>query len=239
MASWCVVWLLSIAAPQEGPEVGRPAAESRVSQPASPQTSKTSEVSETSEVSAKVSQKPRSGRELSDAVQAALRRWARPSDARADQAAREFLTLFDELGKDRDLGPVSREALQVKVRARLAQLADQISKRIPREKRVPTLAAPPGQENLAQLGGFGGQGGAGIGEASAMGTAARGGWTPDDAELLVDLIHRTIAPTTWDVNGGHGTIQYWRPGRALVIRQTTEVHDDIADFLRQLERAGR
>jgi general secretion pathway protein D len=55
----------------------------------------------------------------------------------------------------------------------------------------------------------------------------------------VELIQRTIAPSTWDVNGGPGTIRYWRPGMALVIRQTSEVHDDVADFLKQLDRTTR
>ena len=104
----------------------------------------------------------------------------------------------------------------------------------------PTLSGPPGGDHLAQMGGFGGRGGAAVGGSAAMGTAARGGgWTADDAEQLVELIHRTIAPSTWDVNGGHGTIYYWRPGLASVIRQTSEVHGDVSDLLEQLDRMGR
>jgi len=229
MSPWCIVWLLATAAPQGSGEIERPAIDSHgVSQPRSGAL--------------------RSGRELSDAVQAALRRWARPSDAVADQAAREFLVLYNELGQDRSLGPAVREPLRVKVRGRLAQLADQISKRAAREKREAkpeprqTLSVPPGKDHLAQMGGFGGGGaGAGIGGASGAGAAVRGwGGSPaDNADQLVDLIHRTIAPSTWDVNGGPGTIYYWRPGRALVIRQTSEVHGDVADLLEQLDRMGR
>ena len=55
----------------------------------------------------------------------------------------------------------------------------------------------------------------------------------------MELIQRTIAPASWDVNGGPGTIQYWRPGRALVVRQTDEMHERIGDVLKQLDRAGR
>ena len=240
MSSWCIVWLLATAAPQGSGDVERSATDSLVPQ--------TSEVSKTSEVLGSGPGTLRSGRELSDAVQAALRRWVRPSDAVADQAAREFLVLYNELGQDRSLGSAVRESLRVKVRGRLAQLADQISKRVAREKREtkpesrPTLSVPPGQDHLAQMGGFGGGlAGAAAGGSSAAGTGVRawGGSPADNGEQLVDLIRRTIAPSTWDVNGGPGTMYYWRPGRALVIRQTSEVHEDIADLLGQLERMSR
>ena len=71
---------------------------------------------------------------------------------------------------------------------------------------------------------------------------ARGGAAmrmPDHGEQLVELIQTVIRPETWDVNGGTGTIYYWYPGRALVIRQMDEVHEEIADVLGQLRRAGR
>jgi hypothetical protein len=240
MSLWYIVWLLAAAAPQGSGDVERPATVSHVAQ--------TSEVSKTSEVFGSSPGTLRSGRELSDAVQAALRRWVRPTDAVADQAAREFLVLYNELGQDRGLGPAVRESLRVKVRGRLARLADQISKRVARERREakpeprPTLSVPPGKDHLAQIGGFGGGlAGAGIGGPAAAGTgaAAWGGLPADNGEQLVDLIRRTIAPSTWDVNGGPGTIYYWRPGRALVIRQTSEVHEDVADLLQQLERMSR
>jgi hypothetical protein len=66
-----------------------------------------------------------------------------------------------------------------------------------------------------------------------------GQFTGDYGPQLVDLIQRTIAPQTWDVNGGLGTIYYWRPGRALVVRQTDDVHDQIGGLLQQMGRMGR
>ncbi len=62
---------------------------------------------------------------------------------------------------------------------------------------------------------------------------------PDYGQDLVDLIQRTIAPTTWDVNGGQGSIYYWSHGRALIIRQTDEVHEQIGGVLEQLGRMNR
>ena len=61
---------------------------------------------------------------------------------------------------------------------------------------------------------------------------------PDYGQELVELIQTVIRPETWDVNGGPGTIYYWYPGRALVIRQMGEVHEEIGGALDQLRRAG-
>jgi hypothetical protein len=75
----------------------------------------------------------------------------------------------------------------------------------------------------------------GVGFGLGMGSPAQ-----DDAgPVLVDLIQKTIAPGHWAPQGGPGTIYYWRPGRALIIRASQEAHEQIGDLLRQLERAGR
>ncbi|MEX0718462.1 MAG: hypothetical protein WD066_17850 [Planctomycetaceae bacterium] len=66
---------------------------------------------------------------------------------------------------------------------------------------------------------------------------AGGAAVPPAASELIDLIETTVAPDTWAVNGGQGTISYWRPGMALVIRQTGEVHHQIGGTLGQLRRA--
>ncbi len=42
------------------------------------------------------------------------------------------------------------------------------------------------------------------------------------------------APESWNVNGGRGTITYWEPGLALVVRQTDDVHEQIGGVLRVL-----
>ena len=199
---------------------------------------------------------PLAGKELSVAVRAALRRWARPSDSQADQAAREFLALYRQLQEDRQLGPATRADLRQTVRARLAHLADQIARRVAREQREATgpqtaksVKTPADRDdNLAQRGGpmaagpgFGGMGFGrpGLAGPGFPGGAAGPGQNADYGLQLVDLIQRTIAPSTWDVNGGLGSIYYFRPLRALVVRQTDEVHGRIGDALQQLERAGR
>lgn len=65
--------------------------------------------------------------------------------------------------------------------------------------------------------------------------AGRGGQAQmDHGDDLVELIQTTIAPESWDVNGGPGTIYYFRGLRVLVIRQTSEVHGQVGDVVGQL-----
>jgi hypothetical protein len=61
---------------------------------------------------------------------------------------------------------------------------------------------------------------------------------PDYGPALVELIQRTIAPGFWDVNGGPGTIVYYAPLRALVVRATGEIHGNLRGALGGLRRAG-
>ena len=201
----------------------------------------------------------RTGAELREAVHQALPRWARPSDKEADLAARELLVLYQELQHDDQLARSQREQLRTKVRSRLLKLAEQISKRVAIERRLAKAKRPESVEAaagtddvLAQWGGAGrrgvggGFGGPGMGGGMMGGPMMGGpfgggrfGGNDDYGEQLVELIQQTIAPTTWDVNGGPGSIYYWRPGRSIVVRQMGDVHDQIGDVLQQLGRVGR
>jgi len=60
---------------------------------------------------------------------------------------------------------------------------------------------------------------------------------PEYGWELVELIEQVVSPHTWARNGGKGQIWYWAPGRALVVRQTEDVHQQIEDLLNQLRRA--
>jgi len=65
-----------------------------------------------------------------------------------------------------------------------------------------------------------------------------GGANEDHGEELVELIQTVIAPQSWDVAGGPGSIYYWKQLHVLVVRQTSEVHGEMGDVLGQLRRAG-
>ena len=58
-----------------------------------------------------------------------------------------------------------------------------------------------------------------------------------DFQPLIEDITSTIAPTTWDDVGGPGGIRGFANSAAIVISQTTAVHEEIADFLQALREA--
>jgi len=53
---------------------------------------------------------------------------------------------------------------------------------------------------------------------------------------LIDLITNTIQPTTWDAQGGPGAVRQFDTSLSLVVSQTQEVHEEIANLLAQLRR---
>lgn len=186
---------------------------------------------------------PRSGAELREAIKAALPSWARVKDDKADAAAREFLLLYGDLAADKKLARTERDYLMAKVRVRLEGLSRQITRRIAKEEKTAgTASAKPESVKLPEgkVDLFAQQ--QGIGNVAAgmrdVGFGQQGMGPADNGQQLVDLIQQVIAPTSWEVNGGPGTIYYWRPVHAMVVRQTDEVHENIADLLQQLRRAN-
>jgi hypothetical protein len=190
---------------------------------------------------------PRTGEKLRAATRAAMRRWARASYDQADAAAREFITIHGELEADTQLARSQREYFLGRVRSRLMRLSDQITVRIAHQKRLAKSGrsksggasekkaegTTPPKPTAASPGNY-------VPEVSSGGAFGGGAMQPaDNGQQLVDLIQTVIRPDTWDINGGPGSIYYWRPGRALVIRQMGDVHDDIGGVLGQLRRAGQ
>ncbi len=91
-------------------------------------------------------------------------------------------------------------------------------------------------------GGMGGMNGMGNGVNSGsgqnipFGPGGMGGGVQPDFDSLIELITGTIAPTTWSEVGGAGAIKQFATNLSLVISQTQEVHEEIADLLEQLRR---
>jgi hypothetical protein len=90
-----------------------------------------------------------------------------------------------------------------------------------------------------------GQGGAGFGagapgqNGNQVGGGGAGGLEQAaqvNGDALVDLIQKTIAPESWDINGGPGSIVYYGNFRALVVRQSEEGHSDVSNLLKVLGR---
>lgn len=70
----------------------------------------------------------------------------------------------------------------------------------------------------------------------AGGPGGMGGAAMADFDSLIDLITSTIQPTTWDEVGGPGSIAPFETNLSLVVSQTQEVHEELADLLDQLRR---
>jgi hypothetical protein len=60
---------------------------------------------------------------------------------------------------------------------------------------------------------------------------------PEDT--LINLITESIAPTTWCDSGGSGTIDYFAVGKSLVVNQTPDVQEQIAELLGALRRSSK
>ncbi len=69
-----------------------------------------------------------------------------------------------------------------------------------------------------------------------QGPGGLGGAAAADFDSLIELITTTVAPDTWDEVGGPGSISSFETNLSLVVSQTQEVHEQIADLLEQLRR---
>lgn len=63
-----------------------------------------------------------------------------------------------------------------------------------------------------------------------------GGGVQPDFDQLIELITTTVEPESWEELGGPGSIAPFSTNLSLVVSQTQEVHDRLADLLAQLRR---
>ena len=90
--------------------------------------------------------------------------------------------------------------------------------------------------SLAQLQGRGGPPASGSMPMIPFGPPAVGGGQAD-FQSLIDLIQNTVGgPGAWADGGGNGAIRPFDTNLSLVVSQTQEVHEEIADLLEQLRR---
>lgn len=188
--------------------------------------------------------------EISEEMREALRTEATAKSVAARvMAIHALAALYVELMEDPRLGESDTlERYRVKIRARLLKIREELLVRIQRERSHPGSLSPHTHDSssaawesmrsttellaLSEVG-FGGAGslltywGPGHGVGAWGGAPWRGDFGPD----LAELIRRTISPEFWDVNGGPGTIVYYRQWFALVVRATAEVHHRIGGVL--------
>src|SRR5690606_32407768 len=87
-------------------------------------------------------------------------------------------------------------------------------------------AATPGTSPLA-LAQMGQSGivptfGSGSAQPLGLGPGGPGGGTQADFEPLIELIEKTIEPTSWDAQGGTGSLEGFPTNLSLVVSQTQE-----------------
>lgn len=201
----------------------------------------------------------RTAKKLREAVRDALRDSARASQPDYEEIAPRLLDLFRELDSTAELPRAEKRSLRSSLRTRLLQIEDVLARRLVRAEEEakskrnsqasghssnpetfepsfpnrPKTGTPPTVVTLAQRGApAGGQAGGanGGGQSGGQTGVINRGWN------LVALIRNTVAPETWDVNGGNGSIYFYRPLNVIVVRQTQAVHDELGEVLGQVRR---
>ncbi len=244
MSGWILFLGLTVAAPPAEASPSAPTPPASVS--SSPVTDQGADQDKSRSPSKDLSSEQlrrRTGRKLLAAVRESLARLVDPKNEQLEAAVEELLYVYQELREDSEMAGSQREYYSKKVAYRLEQLSLELKKRIARNKRLGKSKPPERVRGHGEVAENLGQQAAPAGGApmtpNGSGMVGRRRAPNDDyGQQLVDLIQKTIAPSTWDVHGGLGVIYYWRPGRALVVRQTGEVHEQMGDALDQLRRAG-
>jgi hypothetical protein len=123
-----------------------------------------------------------------------------------------LVSLYKRVSSDTELSASTRQSLRSALRTRLERWQAALA----RTRKVPNAIfaqqAPP------------------VGIAQPQPTQGVDTLGPD----LVKLIEETIHPTSWDTLGGPGVIRFWGPANVLVVRQTTDVHEDLEKLLGDL-----
>jgi general secretion pathway protein D len=85
-------------------------------------------------------------------------------------------------------------------------------------------------------GGFGNGPVSGVQQPMQFGPGGMGGGAQADFDSLIELIQSTVQPNTWKANGGQGDVAPFETNLTLVVSNTQEVHEQLADLLQQLRR---
>jgi len=67
-------------------------------------------------------------------------------------------------------------------------------------------------------------------------TAKKGKSHTTMEDRLIRQIEHAVQPASWDKNGGRGTLQYFAPTMSLVVSQTPQIQEQIANLLSRLRK---
>lgn len=194
---------------------------------------------------------PRRYHEIENNMSQALRAEAQAKTPEAQAAAvRKMCDLYGELTADPRLEASDvLKSYRAKLWSRMTRIKRELEQRLARQsggtssRMVSEAETQAIQDTAASLASQMSYSSYTLGGPSYVlahsGAAFGGGAVNDHAQELIDLIQRTISPQSWDVNGGQGSMFYFRPLMALVVRATSEVHGDVGGLLEALRRAGQ
>jgi hypothetical protein len=183
-------------------------------------------------------QSPRSAEELRSAYREALQQTTprqRPDYATVIPQA---VQLYAELAAAEGLSHAERSKLRGRLKVRLEEVRDRLLRNeIARDRaaarvRYRARAAVDARARPAEAGHY--EHYERVRGSSA--TSLAGPLDARQARRLIDLIQNTIAPESWEINGGRGSIRYYDLYQALVVRQTGEVHHQLNAGLGQLRK---
>jgi hypothetical protein len=148
----------------------------------------------------------------------------------------KLVGIYGEITRDPRLSTSdSLNGYRVKLRSRLVKVQKRLERELGSQRKTDagagrSLAASSG----ASSSGASSSGSSNSGKSPQAGAA--GGAAFDSGLALVELIQRTISPEFWDVNGGPGTIVYYRQWHALVVRATPQIHRRIGGAVRGVRK---
>lgn len=168
-------------------------------------------------------------------VSALLGEHAGADGADRHELSRRLVALYNSM-QQVELSARDRRMLSSKLENRLLRARQEIldAQEAAVARQPANVDGKPGEGELA-ANGILGQFGNFIGQQVG---GPRNNQVNDEGEELVELIEKTIAPESWDVNGGAGTIVYWGNLKVLVVRNTRDVHGQLQDLGDALRKAG-
>ena len=167
---------------------------------------------------------PREPAELRQAYRDVMQQSARRAQQDYAAVVPQMTGLYVELAAADAFSHAERSRLRGCLKVRLEEIRDRLAIEDRQQRGRARVAATAGRDRSAN--------GAGDRPLPAIG----GPLDEPNARTLIELIQSTIAPESWQVNGGQGSIRYYSLYHALVVRQTAEVHHQLGGGLKQLRK---
>lgn len=182
-------------------------------------------------MTAKTQQPARSKAELKTEYQRISRKFARQARPDPRDVTRDMVSLYFDLNVAKGITHRDKRRMKLGLKLRMEQTLGRLYLELKKSGAKPGSARVQATANRSTTTSPGETG------ADADKTGANPGATNFQVvQELITLIQDTIAPDSWNVRGGRGSIGYFSPIHALVIRANGEVHHQIGGTLEQVRR---